>query len=83
VLDEYCAHRRSLVVRNFIDALTGVGNLKGIELIGSADPARYIGDMLAWIHQSIPGEKENLMVLLKKCNKIGKIWCANYLGSLN
>ncbi|CAL8131551.1 unnamed protein product [Orchesella dallaii] len=70
VLDEYCAHRRSLVVRNFIDALTGVGNIKGIELSGSADPARYIGDMLAWIHQSIPGEKENLMILLKKCNKI-------------
>lgn len=73
VLDEYCTHRRSLLVRSFIDALTGVGNIKGIELIGSADPARYIGDMLAWIHQSIPVERENLMVLLKKCNKIGTL----------
>lgn len=58
-------------MRSFIDALTGVGNIKGIELIGSADPARYIGDMLAWIHQAVPSERENLMILLKKCNKIG------------
>jgi len=67
VLDEYCVHRRSLVVRSFIDALTGVGSIKGIELIGSTDPSRYIGDMLAWIHQEIPGEKENLLILLKYC----------------
>ncbi len=26
--------------------------------------------MLAWIHQSIPNEKENLLILLKHCNKI-------------
>ncbi|OXA64678.1 conserved oligomeric Golgi complex subunit 6 [Folsomia candida] len=70
VLDEYCTHRRSLFVRSYIDALTGAGNIKGIELIGGADPARYIGDMLAFIHQSIPNEKENLTILLKHCNKI-------------
>ncbi|CAG7728513.1 unnamed protein product [Allacma fusca] len=70
VLDEYCTHRRSLVVRSFIDALTGVGNIRGIELIGSTDPARYVGDMLAWIHQSIPNEKENLTVLLNLCDKL-------------
>ena len=30
--------------------------------------------MLAWIHQAIPGEKENLLILLKSCNKDGKIF---------
>lgn len=30
---------------------------------------RYIGDMFAWLHQSIPIERENLMLLLKDCDK--------------
>lgn len=30
---------------------------------------RYIGDMFAWIHQSIPIERENLLLLLKDCDK--------------
>jgi len=57
-------------VRSFIDALTGAGNVKGIELIGGSDPARYINDMLGWIHQCIPGEKENLKTLLRYCEGV-------------
>lgn len=30
---------------------------------------RYIGDMFAWLHQSIPIERENLLLLLKDCDK--------------
>lgn len=30
---------------------------------------RYIGDMFAWLHQSMPIEKENLLLLLKDCDK--------------
>ncbi|KAG4071058.1 hypothetical protein HA402_001495 [Bradysia odoriphaga] len=71
VIDEYATSRRSILVRNFIDALTiggPNGNLKPIEL-HAHDPKRYIGDMFAWIHQAIPTEKENLLLLLKQCDK--------------
>jgi conserved oligomeric Golgi complex subunit 6 len=30
--------------------------------------------MFAWIHQAIPTEKENLLLLLKQCDKHGKIF---------
>ena len=35
------------------------------------DPQRYISDMLAFLHQSIPGENENLISFLKGCDKTG------------
>lgn len=57
----------------FIDALTvggPGGNPKPIEM-HAHDPKRYIGDMFAWLHQAIPNEKENLMILVKKCDKNG------------
>jgi hypothetical protein len=47
--------------------------LHACKLVGSTDPARYIGDMLAWVHQSLPGERENILTLLKYCDKIGNI----------
>ncbi len=31
---------------------------------------RYVGDMLAWLHQICPGEAENITQLLKLCNKV-------------
>ncbi|PNF41222.1 Conserved oligomeric Golgi complex subunit 6 [Cryptotermes secundus] len=71
VLDEYCASRRSVLVRAFIDALTqgGPGGTpKPIEM-HAHDPKRYVGDMLAWLHQTMPNERENLLILLKSCNK--------------
>lgn len=77
VLDEYCTSRRSVLVRAFIDALTlgGVGGTpKPIEM-HAHDPKRYVGDMLAWLHQTIPGERENLLILLKGCDKTGGLFC--------
>lgn len=71
VVDEYVTARRSVLVRNFIDALTiggPNGNPKPIEM-HAPDPKRYIGDMFAWIHQAIPTEKENLMMLFRECDK--------------
>lgn len=71
VLEEYCTSRRSVLVRAFIDALTqgGPGGTpKPIEM-HAHDPKRYVGDMLAWLHQTIPSEKENLLMLLKGCDK--------------
>ncbi|XP_021917811.1 conserved oligomeric Golgi complex subunit 6 isoform X2 [Zootermopsis nevadensis] len=71
VLDEYRTSRRSVLVTAFIDALTqgGPGGTpKPIEMHGH-DPKRYVGDMLAWLHQAIPSEKDNLLILLKGCDK--------------
>ena len=31
---------------------------------------RYVGDMLAWLHQSCPGEAESVHHLLKLCDKV-------------
>lgn len=71
VIDEYGTTRRALLVRNFIDALTvggPNGNPKPIEM-HAHDPKRYVGDMFAWLHQAIPSERENLLTLLKNCEK--------------
>ncbi|EJD74707.1 hypothetical protein LOAG_18017 [Loa loa] len=69
VLDEYTTARRNHVVRAYIDALTrgGAGGTpKPIELL-SHNPLRYVGDMLAWIHQAMATERELLQALLKLC----------------
>ena len=67
-LDEYCVARRSAVAKSFLEALTrgGSGTSKPIEL-HSHDPLRYVGDMLAWLHQATASEKEYLSILLKRC----------------
>lgn len=73
MIDEYATARRSVLVRSFIDALTvggPGGNPKPIEM-HAHDPKRYIGDMFAWLHQAIPTEKENLLLLIKLCDKNG------------
>jgi hypothetical protein len=67
-LDELAVHRRLALVSNFLSALTtGAGQFgaaKPIEL-NAHDPVRYISDMLAWIHQSLAGEKEIVAGLLR------------------
>lgn len=70
-LDEYVTVRRAAVVRNFIDALTRggpTGSPQPIEL-HSHNPIRYIGDILAWLHQAVASEKELMETLLKNCNQ--------------
>lgn len=74
VIDEYCTARRAVLVGSFIDALTRGGpngNPKPIEHYAH-DSQRYIGDMLAWLNQHIPAEKENIFILVKLCDKAGK-----------
>lgn len=62
------------LTENFINALTLGETIGGtphpIEM-HSNDPKRYVGDMLAWLHQTIPVEKENISTLLKSCDKTG------------
>ncbi|XP_051162714.1 conserved oligomeric Golgi complex subunit 6 [Leptopilina boulardi] len=72
ILDEYCTAKRSVLAGSFIDALTLGKNITGapnpIEM-HAHDPKRYVGDILAWFHQAIPIEKENLLNLVKACDK--------------
>ncbi|XP_006628258.1 conserved oligomeric Golgi complex subunit 6 [Lepisosteus oculatus] len=66
-LDEFGTARRCAVVRGFIDALTrgGAGGTPRPIEMHSHDPMRYVGDMLAWLHQATASEKEHLEALLK------------------
>ncbi|XP_071081994.1 conserved oligomeric Golgi complex subunit 6-like [Haliotis cracherodii] len=68
-LDEFGTARRSAVVRGFIDALTrgGPGGTPRPIELHSHDPLRYVGDMLAWLHQAAASEKEHLQTLMKNC----------------
>ncbi|XP_028162772.1 conserved oligomeric Golgi complex subunit 6 [Ostrinia nubilalis] len=68
IVDEYCSARKATTVQAFIDALTkGMDGSKPIEFYAN-DPKRYIGDILTWVYQIIPIEKENLNNLYKYCN---------------
>ncbi|KAF4531926.1 hypothetical protein B566_EDAN000955 [Ephemera danica] len=71
VLDEYATARRAVLVRGFLDALTlgGPGGTPRPIEMHAHEPQRYVGDMLAWLHQTIPSERENLQVLIKKCDQ--------------
>lgn len=72
-LDEFGTARRTAVVRGLIDALTrgGPGGTPRPIELHSHDPLRYVGDMLAWLHQATASEKEHLQSLLKKCSTTG------------
>ena len=74
IIDEYCTARRAVLVGAFIDALT-LGTVFGVPSnpieMHADDPTRYVGDMLAWLHHAIPLEKENILGLMKACDKTG------------
>ncbi|KAL0894858.1 hypothetical protein ABMA27_013373 [Loxostege sticticalis] len=68
IVDEYCSARKATTVQSFIDALTkGTDGSKPIEFYAN-DAKRYIGDILTWVYQIIPIEKEHLNSLYKYCN---------------
>ncbi|KAG8970571.1 Golgi transport complex subunit 6 [Tulasnella sp. 419] len=54
--------RQNTLLNSFIDALTrgGPGGLPRPIELHAHDPTRYVGDMLAWIHQAVAGEREYL-----------------------
>eukprot|EP00833_Pecoramyces_ruminatium_P001331 jgi/Orpsp1_1/1175363/evm.model.c7180000053557.1 len=64
-MDEIAQIRKEAIVKSFIDALT-VGGPEGIPRpieFFAHDPLRYVGDMLAWIHQTLASEREMLQGL--------------------
>ena len=42
------------------------------------DPLRYVGDMLAWVHQALPAEREAAQALFGKCTNIGDYITYNF-----
>ncbi|KDE04704.1 hypothetical protein MVLG_04843 [Microbotryum lychnidis-dioicae p1A1 Lamole] len=62
VLDLLGATRSTAIMNLFLDALTrgGPSGLPRPIELHAHDPIRYVGDMLAWIHQSTAGEREFL-----------------------
>ncbi|TPX69235.1 hypothetical protein SpCBS45565_g02494 [Spizellomyces sp. 'palustris'] len=60
--DEISNIRCSAMVRSFLDALTrgGPGGFPRPIELHAPDPLRYVGDMLAWLHQACTEEREIL-----------------------
>eukprot|EP00668_Euglena_longa_P004263 GGOE01004998.1.p1 GENE.GGOE01004998.1~~GGOE01004998.1.p1 ORF type:complete len:656 (-),score=190.33 GGOE01004998.1:147-2093(-) len=56
-MQEVTKGRRTAIVRNFFDALSAGSRPIDAQ---SSDALRYVGDMLAWIHQSVAEENELL-----------------------
>jgi hypothetical protein len=57
--------RRKAVVQDFMEALTQGDNVLSARAIDiqAHDPLRYLGDILAWTHQAVAGEKEILSLI--------------------
>ena len=58
--------RKDVIRRRFIFALShgaNNGNLRPIEM-QAHDPVRYVGDILAWVHQAVVSEREFLLTIL-------------------
>lgn len=82
-LDEYATVRRSVIVRNLIDALTRGGPSNNPPPIDfhSNDPVRYVGDILAWVHQAKASEKELLSLITYECEpEFIETTCKAYLS---
>lgn len=62
VLDLLATNRSAALLSQFIEALTrgGPSGLPRPIELHAHDPIRYVGDMLAWIHQLMAGEREFL-----------------------
>lgn len=67
-MDEVASARHDAVARSFLNALTrgGPGGTPRPIELQAPDPLRYIGDMLAWVHQACAGEKEMLESLFQR-----------------
>ncbi|KAK3855594.1 hypothetical protein Pcinc_038022 [Petrolisthes cinctipes] len=72
VVEEWVVVRRGWLVRGFLDALTmgGPGGAPRPIELQAHDPQRYVGDMLAWVHQALPSEREAAQALFDKCSNI-------------
>jgi len=65
LFEEYSSARQSVVLRQFQEALAKAEDLM-------EDPPRYLGDVLAWIHQASLSEVDALNIVLKLDGNSGK-----------
>lgn len=67
-MDQIASARHDAVARAFLNALTkgGPGGTPRPIELQAPDPLRYIGDMLAWVHQACASEKEMLESLFQR-----------------
>lgn len=67
--------RSSALSRAFLDALTrgGPGGFPRPIELHAHDPLRYVGDMLAWVHQALAGERELSEALLREPNEMRRM----------
>ncbi|RHZ69762.1 hypothetical protein Glove_279g34 [Diversispora epigaea] len=70
-LEELVHIKRNAIMRSFTEALTrgGPGGTPRPIEIHAHDPLRYVGDMLAWVHQNVASEKEYLEGLFEPKRK--------------
>ncbi|KAJ1733926.1 Golgi transport complex subunit 6 [Coemansia sp. Benny D160-2] len=59
-IDEIASVRRDAVARSFVSALVrgGPGGVPRPIEAHAGDPQRYVGDMLAWVHQACASERD-------------------------
>lgn len=76
-LSELSSIRQTTLLNSFIDALTrgGPGGMPRPIELHAHDPGRYVGDMLAWVHQAMAGEQEFLESLfgVKQARMVGSV----------
>ena len=68
MIQSLIAVRKPTLTRSFLDALTrgGPGGMPRPIELHAHDSLRYIGDMMAWIHQAVAGEREMVEGLFGK-----------------
>ncbi len=68
-LDDISNVRQKVIAKDFVQALSeGSSGSRAID-VTSYDPMRYIGDILAWLHQSVASEKEVIDAMIGSSNR--------------
>ncbi|KAJ2726270.1 Golgi transport complex subunit 6 [Coemansia sp. Benny D115] len=82
VVSEVISVRREAVARGFTTALVrgGPNGLPRPIEAHAGDPQRYVGDMLAWVHQACASEKDLLYALLSGSSDEDPAETAHYQG---
>lgn len=78
-LSDLAAVRQSTILNSFVAALTrgGPSGLPRPIELHAHDPIRYVGDMLAWVHQAMATEHEfldSLFGLGGEKRMVGSVW---------
>jgi hypothetical protein len=71
-VEEWVVVRRGALSRNFLHSLTHLSPTHSPIELGAHSPTRYVGDMLAWLHQALAGEREVMGALFGGCKSLGE-----------